>query len=454
MMGGGFPIDKVRAEAKAAGLEEISCKDSNMVSFAPRGSEAGSFKRLNVYYTTGTVGTCLIHPRQGKTQLIRRKVGLPLLHELMRDPRTHTGIGYHVQQLASVSLPAVTPPTTQPSDEKAEAEARKKLGRLEEAEAEAREKLGRLRREVVDIEAVIASCVQRRAMMVAAAAKAAAVKAVAAKAAAVKRAAAKAAAETVAAAKAAAKTMAAAQKQARKKEEARRLQREEHARRRVTSHGEHFDARMCYGATVKKMFTAGNVTCVATNGRSTIMLYADGDWASTAGLPDALHKTLKGRQSHQPAPVYVSLGSEDRYYIQFSDNTSKWVGGDLLTKQLQKQEGAVRSVAFGEKWDSFFIVDEDGDYSYCGINKHLHCKLEERGLTDLRCVSLGSGGEYYLSTRDGESWWGALGDKLFDKVQARRKEIQFTDFGECEFLLDHHHHHDHHPDYFIHYIDY
>ena len=27
--------------------------------------------RVNVYYTTGTVATCLDHPRQGKTQLFR-----------------------------------------------------------------------------------------------------------------------------------------------------------------------------------------------------------------------------------------------------------------------------------------------------------------------------------------------------------------------------------------------
>jgi len=50
--------------------------------------------RINVYFTTGTVGTCLDHPRQGKTQLFRRNVTLTILREIFRDPRVHTDRGY------------------------------------------------------------------------------------------------------------------------------------------------------------------------------------------------------------------------------------------------------------------------------------------------------------------------------------------------------------------------
>jgi len=212
MMGGGYPIDKVRAEAKAAGLEEISCKHSNMISFAPRDSKAPSFKRLDVCYTTGTVTTSLC-----KAQLVQRKIGFPLLRELMRGPRTHTGTGYHLQQRANASVPAVPPLTIQPSNE--------------EVEAEARVKLKRLRREAADLEIVIAACVQRKLAVASSARAAAAAKAAAAKAKPVAAAAAKAAAKAVAAAKAAEQ-----QKQAQQKE-ARRVaglqQREKHARRRV-----------------------------------------------------------------------------------------------------------------------------------------------------------------------------------------------------------------------------
>lgn len=50
---------------------------------------------MNVYYTTGTVGTCIDHPSQGKTQLFRRDQTLEDLDRIFADPRVHTGAGYH-----------------------------------------------------------------------------------------------------------------------------------------------------------------------------------------------------------------------------------------------------------------------------------------------------------------------------------------------------------------------
>jgi len=51
--------------------------------------------RVNVYYTTGTVATCLDHPHSGKTQLFRRNQTESDLNELFKQPRTHTGVGYY-----------------------------------------------------------------------------------------------------------------------------------------------------------------------------------------------------------------------------------------------------------------------------------------------------------------------------------------------------------------------
>ena len=77
---------------RSEGHEEIYFNEtSKVVSFA----RSGNGQRINVYWTTGTVGTCLNHPRQGKTQLFRRKVDVTLLREIFRDPRVHTGSGYH-----------------------------------------------------------------------------------------------------------------------------------------------------------------------------------------------------------------------------------------------------------------------------------------------------------------------------------------------------------------------
>ena len=92
-----LPIEDVRRLARAAGLEEIYYNEqSRVVSFAPADMDVlADLSRINVYYTTGTVGTCINHPRQGRTQLFRRGVSLSMLPEIFRDPRIHTGTGYH-----------------------------------------------------------------------------------------------------------------------------------------------------------------------------------------------------------------------------------------------------------------------------------------------------------------------------------------------------------------------
>ena len=97
----GLDVEEVRRLASAAGLKEIYYNQSSrVVSFAPTDSdeEQNLLSRINVYYTTGTVGTCINHPRQGRTQLFRRNVLLSMLTEIFREPRIHTGAGYHHRQ--------------------------------------------------------------------------------------------------------------------------------------------------------------------------------------------------------------------------------------------------------------------------------------------------------------------------------------------------------------------
>jgi hypothetical protein len=50
--------------------------------------------RLNFWLSTGTVGSYLDHPSQGKTQLFRRQVDMQQAEEIFQNPRLHTGAGY------------------------------------------------------------------------------------------------------------------------------------------------------------------------------------------------------------------------------------------------------------------------------------------------------------------------------------------------------------------------
>ena len=83
--------DFVRGCAIACdGLEEISFNPSSrVISF--RNADG---VRINVYYTTRTIGTALEHPWQGKTQLFRRNCSDTELCTIMKSPRAHTDKGY------------------------------------------------------------------------------------------------------------------------------------------------------------------------------------------------------------------------------------------------------------------------------------------------------------------------------------------------------------------------
>jgi len=83
-------IEFVRLMAQQYGYTEVCHNETScMISFRKDAN------RINVYYTTATVGTCLNHPRSGKTQLFRRNVDGATLVSIFANPRVHTGTGYY-----------------------------------------------------------------------------------------------------------------------------------------------------------------------------------------------------------------------------------------------------------------------------------------------------------------------------------------------------------------------
>ena len=86
-------VDEVLGLADDYGWELVEHNEYSYVLIFSRGKQ-----RVNVYYTTGTVGTCLDHPRKGKTQLFRRNRDLEDLERIFHDIRVHTGFGYYRKQ--------------------------------------------------------------------------------------------------------------------------------------------------------------------------------------------------------------------------------------------------------------------------------------------------------------------------------------------------------------------
>ena len=89
---GKFVLDEKRLDnlANSNGFSKIDTASS----VVPMSSYRKGASRLNFWLTTGTVGSYLEHPRQGKTQLFRRNVGLAEAEAIFHNPRIHTGKGY------------------------------------------------------------------------------------------------------------------------------------------------------------------------------------------------------------------------------------------------------------------------------------------------------------------------------------------------------------------------
>lgn len=99
-MNGQWSIEYVRGMASAFELKEISLNEtSRVISF----TSSDESDRINVYYTTRTVGTAINHPSQGQTQMFRRDCSDEELREIMQNPRVHTGKGYKKRSRMSAS---------------------------------------------------------------------------------------------------------------------------------------------------------------------------------------------------------------------------------------------------------------------------------------------------------------------------------------------------------------
>jgi len=86
-------LAKLKKLAKSHGWDLHDYQQNiEMVSFVKvfKGDPA----RINIYITKMTVATCITHPRQGKTQLFRKKVGDKLMGDIFKNPRVHTDKGY------------------------------------------------------------------------------------------------------------------------------------------------------------------------------------------------------------------------------------------------------------------------------------------------------------------------------------------------------------------------
>ena len=387
----GFCVPDVRHLALRYDWVEVQHNESSRVIAFTKDC-SGAPARISVYYTTGCVGSVIQHPKHvSRTQMFRRDCTLEELEEIFSNPRVHTGKGYQRRQDMK--------PAPGESD---------------------REEVDWLRRELKDVEENIAGLTASRdefrtridALEEAEKAKARAIEEA-------KKAEARAIAE---AKKAKARAIAEA-----KKAEA------EAERKRDRSLNYHFTA--FHSKTLQKMSTKHieDVRCVAMGGEATLMIRDDGRWYYTPDVPtDFFESNMRGLRGKKC--IYVAMGSNDRWYCKFDDG-SHWWGSDVpddLSDAIDENSSLVNYMAFGEDYDSYFVMFENREYTWNNVPSAVDRVLSYKGRnrSALKFVSLGPNGEYFIRLENGRMWWGGMDDdgmKAIRKLGNKLKSLYFGD---------------------------
>eukprot|EP00970_Alexandrium_tamarense_P015308 scaffold4986_cov180-Alexandrium_tamarense.AAC.6 len=233
-----------------------------------------------------------------------------------------------------------------------------------------------------------------------------------------------------------------------------------------------------------------SIVSVPTNGLGCIVLRSNGGFNIIGTIPKPLHKNLFRPKG--PLPEYLALGTKGRYFVRFEDGTFFFNGpsslntllnqGNLDTpksnnfsmfndkgknnnkqgkknklyqRALSKQ--AVASIAFGKRFDDYFLVRQNGSWVANGdLPAGLETLLNDRrDRGDLCWVSLGPKNEWCLKAKNGRVWWGGVSDELDEALadillekddsagegvaswEAKSRELKYIDFGldDSYFLL-------------------
>uniref|UniRef100_A0A7S0REJ4 Uncharacterized protein n=1 Tax=Pyramimonas obovata TaxID=1411642 RepID=A0A7S0REJ4_9CHLO len=175
-----------------------------------------------------------------------------------------------------------------------------------------------------------------------------------------------------------------------------------------------------------------SVVYMAMAGTSTLLLYENGNWSYTAGLPSPLHKRLYKRSVSDPLPKVVAIGPHHRYFVEFADGKTYWEGLSKQFDEAAKSTNNIAKVAFGALETSFFLLEANGATQYCDLPDALtdHLKTSYKKVHHL---SLGPAGEWYVSWKDGSWRCDNISTHMTEKINKLQKKgwhIRDMAFGE------------------------
>jgi hypothetical protein len=136
------------------------------------------------------------------------------------------------------------------------------------------------------------------------------------------------------------------------------------------------------------------------------LLYSDGSFAHSGGIPPTLHRRLAGRQGWLPRPELVRLGarSPDCFFLQHVDGAQEWRDLPRHLERLLEAGRPVEEMALGEGED-YYLRLRDGTEAWC-LPGRLASLLEGRGAgpgQEVANIALGERGDFFLQLEDGVS---------------------------------------------------
>jgi len=359
-------LDDVRRMASSQGLMETYFNaKSRVISFC----DPDSTLRVNVYYTTGTVGTCLKHPRNMKLQDLDR---------IFANPRAHTGEGYYTNSTTREShLNSTTVSHGPVSDE--ETALSQQINILEQQLTEYRAQMSSLKtareeeewRKAAEAEEARQKEEQRK----------------------------KAAEAEEARRKEEQRKK--AEKARKKAEKILQLLEDERQRRKAAAaekkrqekRGNDCDWWLFYHDDIPDMC---DTSCVAI-GEGGYVAVSDSGVSTYHGIPSNVQNYLD--RQHNRNIAFVAIGPEDQYFVRKTNGKCAYNGPASFEEAMDDyyHSKGVSVVTFGP-WGIWYVKYEDGSEDWRGIDENYGQRLSSILSTcPIRNLFLGDNGIYFVA---------------------------------------------------------
>ena len=323
--------------------------------------------RINVYYTTGTVGICFIHPVSGKVQLFRKDVDPILLKALFTDARLIYGLGYYrnnkeraigiKRKMEEVSFGQFN---IDDDVEDEETELSKQLVHLEQQISVVKEQLKAIETKRQKEKKRLEEEQERIRME-----------------------------------KEAEQARIKAEMERRKAAETARLAAVER-NRIATLRGNNCYWSLTYSDYMPESMLG--VKCVALAEGGYVVVHDSGS-CTYHGIPNNVMNVIE--KQHNSMISYIALGEHDQYYIRKTNGRELYNGCEEFMNAIASASTRAKLVSFGD-YNTYFIVFDDGSIE-CSYN--LYSKLPSYAyhiLTDtdntIQSVWLGEDEDYYYSS--------------------------------------------------------